>query len=80
MLIGELLEETDEMCEYAIYILGTLINVILPTPCNDCSPFPPIGLIHRQEGNIHASLELFQKAVRLNPNNALSVKQVARSL
>ncbi|XP_064398585.1 Bardet-Biedl syndrome 4 protein-like [Halichondria panicea] len=59
VLIGELLEETDEMCEYAIYILG---------------------LIHRQEGNIQASLELFQKAVRLNPNNALSVKQVARSL
>ena len=38
------------------------------------------GLITRQEGDIQGSLELFQKAVRLNPNNATSVKQVARSL
>ncbi len=75
MLIGELLEESDEMCEYAIYVLGTLINVSL-----QWLPAPHTGLIHRQEGNIQASLELFQKAVRLNPNNALSVKQVARSL
>ena len=78
MLIGELLEESDEMCEYAIYVLGTLINVSFP-PLQWLSA-PHTGLIHRQEGHIQASLELFQKAVRLNPNNALSVKQVARSL
>ena len=38
------------------------------------------GLIKRQEGDILASLELFQKAVKLNKNNSAAVKQVARSL
>ena len=38
------------------------------------------GLITRQEGDIQGSMELFQKAVRLNPNNAANIKQVARSL
>jgi len=37
------------------------------------------GLITRQEGDIQGSMELFQKAVRLNPNNAANIKQVARS-
>lgn len=39
----------------------------------------PLGLVSRQEGDLQMSLELFQKAVRLNPNHAASVKQVARS-
>lgn len=38
------------------------------------------GLILRQEGNIQGSLEHFQQAVKLNPNNPSNVKQVARSL
>jgi Bardet-Biedl syndrome 4 protein len=59
VLIGELLEETEGMCEYAIYVLG---------------------LIKRQEGEISDSLELFQRAVSLNPSSAAAVKQVARSL
>lgn len=41
---------------------------------------PTPGLITRQEGDIQGSLELFQKAVRLNPNNPANIKQVARSL
>jgi Bardet-Biedl syndrome 4 protein len=59
VLIGELLQETEGMCEYAIYVLG---------------------LIKRQEGDILESLELFQRAVTLNPNNSAAIKQVARSL
>ena len=39
-----------------------------------------LGLISRQEGDIQGSLELFQKAVKLSPNSAACVKQVARSL
>ena len=46
----------------------------------ECFSVYTAGLITRQEGDIQGSLELFQKAVRLNPNNATSVKQVARSL
>ena len=38
------------------------------------------GLIKRQEGEISDSLELFQRAVTLNPNSSAAVKQVARSL
>ena len=59
VLIRELLAETDEACEYAIYVLG---------------------LIARQEGNVTFSLELFQKAMQLNPNSAENKKQLARSL
>lgn len=59
MLIRELLAETDETCEYALYVLG---------------------LIARQEGNVAFSLELFQKAMQLNPNSAENRKQLARSL
>ncbi|CAI8038852.1 Bardet-Biedl syndrome 4 protein [Geodia barretti] len=59
VLIGEMLQETEGMCEYAIYVLG---------------------LIKRQEGEISDSLELFQRAVTLNPNSSAAVKQVARSL
>ena len=39
-----------------------------------------VGLISRQEGDIQGSLELFRKAVILNPNSAACVKQVARSV
>ena len=39
-----------------------------------------VGLISRQEGDIQGSLELFRKAVLLNPTSAACVKQVARSL
>lgn len=59
VLIRELLDETDDMCEYGLYILG---------------------LIYRQEGDVQMSLEQFRKAVHLNPNNASSMKQAARSL
>ena len=59
MLIRELLAETDETCEYAIYVFG---------------------LIARQEGNVSFSLELFQKAMQLNPSSAENRKQLARSL
>ena len=38
------------------------------------------GLILRQEGNIQGSLEHFQQAVKVNPNNPSNVKQVARTL
>lgn len=53
------MSETDETCEYAIYVLG---------------------LIARQEGNVPFSLELFQKAMQLNPSSPENRKQVARSL
>jgi Bardet-Biedl syndrome 4 protein len=59
VLIKELLTETGETCEYAIYVFG---------------------LISRQEGNVQLSLELFQKAVQLNPRNPENMKQMARSL
>ena len=55
----------------------------LYTICNYCIGSPPpicLGLISRQEGDIQGSLELFRKAVKLNPNSAASVKQVARSM
>lgn len=58
-LIKEVLTETDDMCDYAFYILG---------------------LILRQEGNIQGSLEAFQSATKLNQNDPLAIKQVARSL
>ena len=54
-----MLAETDETCEYAIYILG---------------------LISRQEGDVQRSLELFQKALELDPRNAAFLKQMSRSL
>ena len=41
---------------------------------------PLTGLIKRQEGEISDSLELFQRAVTLAPNNPAAIKQVARSL
>eukprot|EP00731_Ephydatia_muelleri_P026396 Em0018g496a len=59
LLIKEVLTETDDMCDYAFYILG---------------------LILRQEGNIQGSLEAFQSATKLNQNDPLAIKQVARSL
>ncbi len=38
------------------------------------------ALILREEGDIQKSLELFQKATQLNPQNVSNLKQVARSL
>ncbi|XP_050412166.1 Bardet-Biedl syndrome 4 protein [Patella vulgata] len=38
------------------------------------------ALIHRQEGKIQESLELFQTCTLLNPNSGENLKQVARSL
>ncbi len=39
-----------------------------------------IALVNRQRGNMQRSLELFQEAMQLNPNNIENAKQVARSL
>lgn len=39
-----------------------------------------LALILREEGEIQKSLELFQKAMQLNPENVNNLKQVARSL
>ena len=38
-----------------------------------------VGMILRQEGEIQGSLEMFQQAALLNPNNVENIKQVARS-
>ena len=38
------------------------------------------ALIMRQEGKIQESLQLFQLATILNPNNVANLKQVGRSL
>lgn len=38
------------------------------------------GLIKRQQGQIHESLQLFQAATALNPHNVANLKQVGRSL
>ena len=43
------------------------------------TPFPQ-ALIHRQEGRIQESLNLFQAVTCLNPHNVLNLKQVGRSL
>ena len=121
VLIREQLSETDELCQYALYVQGgwmyinTIIsqmyaykyiymhahsyhncrvyapnsNFLIMISCQD-SLSPPslflsyfyahVGLISRQEGDIQGSLELFRKAVLLNPNSAACVKQVARSV
>jgi hypothetical protein len=38
------------------------------------------GLIKRKQGDIQGSLQLFQAATCLNPQNVANLKQVARSL
>ena len=40
----------------------------------------PPALIRRQQGQIQESLQLFQAATCLNPNNVANLKQVGRSL
>ena len=42
VLIGELLQETEGMCEYAIYVLGNIIMVYMLTVW-----LPVDGLIHQ---------------------------------
>eukprot|EP00002_Diphylleia_rotans_P014612 TRINITY_DN2847_c0_g1_i1.p1 TRINITY_DN2847_c0_g1~~TRINITY_DN2847_c0_g1_i1.p1 ORF type:complete len:456 (-),score=84.57 TRINITY_DN2847_c0_g1_i1:290-1657(-) len=50
--------------------------------CNGICEYPLYvkALIKRQEGEIQESLQLFQAATVLNPNNIANLKQVARSL
>jgi len=50
--------------------------------CKGLSEYPIFvkALIKRQEGNIKESLELFQAATHLNPQNVANLKQVGRSL
>ena len=124
VLIREQLSETDELCQYALYVQGgwmyintvtsqmyaykyiymdahsyhnyivcthPAVTFLIMISCQD-SLSPPslslfyfhvhvhVGLISRQEGDIQGSLELFRKAVLLNPNSAACVKQVARSV
>ena len=76
-LIKEVLTETDDMCDYAFYILGK--HQFKSRNVKEVS-FGYAGLILRQEGNIQGSLEAFQSATKLNQNDPLAIKQVARSL
>ena len=71
------MQETDGMCEYAIYVLG---GSGWPSHSVCVLVCLPAGLIKRQEGDVLESLELFQRTVTLSPNNSSAVKQVAQSL
>ena len=54
-------------------------RLLCPHPILRLHPLPS-ALIRRQQGQIQESLQLFQAATCLNPNNVANLKQVGRSL
>lgn len=73
------------MCEYALYIKGGSPSSF---PCISalCVCFmrltrlPSPGLILRHRGRMTEALDAFQTVMRLDPNNSMNAKQVARTL
>ncbi|RHY31520.1 hypothetical protein DYB32_003411 [Aphanomyces invadans] len=75
-LIEEMLKEHQGLCEYPIYVKGTRIAWIVQWRDNTMR----VALIMQRSGRIQESLQLFQAATCLNPDNKDNLKQVGRSL